>query len=107
MADSDMPEDAYYRVTVEKIARYRIQAAKDHPDDPEAVEEICNCGQVEELVDQADDEMEVLDMYLRNRWWEQVATSTENEVDIDYNPSHETEQGDTDWSESDTAEKKA
>ena len=53
-------------------------------DDPEAVEELCNCGQVEELVVQADNEMKVMDMYLRNRWWELVKP-----VDIEYNPSDE------------------
>eukprot|EP00957_Ditylum_brightwellii_P105132 8013646-Ditylum_brightwellii.AAC.1 len=49
MAASDMPEDAQYRINVEKIARYRIKAAQENLDDPEMVEELCNCGQVEEL----------------------------------------------------------
>ena len=26
MANSDMPEDAFYRVTMEKVIRYRLQA---------------------------------------------------------------------------------
>uniref|UniRef100_A0A6U1QVV9 Uncharacterized protein n=1 Tax=Cyclophora tenuis TaxID=216820 RepID=A0A6U1QVV9_CYCTE len=85
MAASDMPESAFYRSTLEKLCRYRIQAAQENPDDPEKVEEICNCGQVEELVLQADDEMEVLQMYIRNRWWEEV----EQDVDILYDPDPE------------------
>mmetsp|Transcript_6482 Transcript_6482/g.12205 ORF Transcript_6482/g.12205 Transcript_6482/m.12205 type:complete len:169 (+) Transcript_6482:2672-3178(+) len=76
-----MPETAQYRINIEKIARHRINAAKLHPDNPEKVEELCNCGQVEELVQQADDEMIVMDMYLRNRWWETV-----KEVEIEYAP---------------------
>ena len=91
MASSDMPESAHYRIILEKICRFRIQAAQENPDDPEKVEEICNCGQVEELVEQADDEMEVLEMYLRNRWWERV-----EEAEIEYNPDPE---DDDEWIE--------
>lgn len=94
MAASDMPETAEYYKTVEKISRYRIQVAQENIDDPEKVEELINCGQVEELVDQAEDEMEVLEMYLRNRWWEYV-----KDVDIDENPPAEDEQGDVEWSD--------
>lgn len=81
MAASDMPETAMYRSTMEALCRYRIQACLDHPDDPEKVEELCNCGQVEELVQQADNEMLVLDMYLKGRYWEQIV-----DVDTDMNP---------------------
>lgn len=45
-----MPVDAQYRINVEKICRYRIKAAQENLEDPEKVEELCNCGQVEELV---------------------------------------------------------
>ena len=50
MAASDMPPTAQYYVNVSQIANYRIQAALDNPDDPEKIEELCQCGQVEELV---------------------------------------------------------
>jgi NADH dehydrogenase (ubiquinone) 1 alpha subcomplex subunit 5 len=82
MSASDLPESAQYRVDVEKIARYRIKIAMENPEDPEMVEELCQCGQVEELVEQAKDEMEVLDMYLKERLWEFV----DFDVDIEYNP---------------------
>jgi NADH dehydrogenase (ubiquinone) 1 alpha subcomplex subunit 5 len=82
MAASDMPETAQYRSDVEKISRYRIKIAMENPEDPEMVEDLCQCGQVEELVQQADDEMEVLEMYLKERMWELV----DSEVDIEYNP---------------------
>jgi NADH dehydrogenase (ubiquinone) 1 alpha subcomplex subunit 5 len=84
MAASDMPETAQYRVDVTKIANYRIQMATEHSDDPDLVEELCQCGQVEELVQQADDEMIVLDMYLKERMWELVDADVD--VEIDYNP---------------------
>ena len=80
MAESDMPETAAYRQAVEKIARYRIKACMDYPDDPDMVEELCNCGQVEELIQQADKEMSCLEMYLRTRMWEIVE---------EYNKDHE------------------
>eukprot|EP00979_Chaetoceros_neogracilis_P014708 scaffold4826_cov274-Chaetoceros_neogracile.AAC.37 len=88
-----MPETAQYRINIEKIANYRINAATSFPDDPEKVEELCNCGQVEELVEQADNEMIVTEMYLRNRWWEIV-----READIDYQPAEKEggEHGDID-----------
>jgi NADH dehydrogenase (ubiquinone) 1 alpha subcomplex subunit 5 len=83
MSASDLPENAQYRVDLEKIARYRIKVAMEHPDDPDMVEDLCMCGQVEELVQQAKDEMQVLDMYLATRLWEQIP---DIEADIDYNP---------------------
>uniref|UniRef100_A0A7S2RYW5 Uncharacterized protein n=1 Tax=Eucampia antarctica TaxID=49252 RepID=A0A7S2RYW5_9STRA len=94
MEASDMPASAQYRINLEQICRFRIQAAQDHPDDPEKVEELCNCGQVEELVEQADNENIVLEMYLKNRWWEYVKGNTE----IEYNPVNTDDHGDDiDW----------
>ena len=57
MAASDLPETSQYRVDIEKIARYRIKVAMENAEDPEMVEELCQCGQVEELAEQAKDEM--------------------------------------------------
>ena len=102
LAASDMPPTAAYRRNVEKICRHRINAARENPDDPEKVEEICNCGQVEELVIQADNEMIVMDMYLKNRWWELVKP-----VEVEYNPDPEDDHGDDiDWGDEPPAEKK-
>jgi NADH dehydrogenase (ubiquinone) 1 alpha subcomplex subunit 5 len=84
IAASDMPETAEYRITVEAIARYRIKVCEENFDDPEKIEELIECGQVEELVLQAQDEMIVLDMYLEKRYWEKV---TPNEVEWDWNPN--------------------
>jgi NADH dehydrogenase (ubiquinone) 1 alpha subcomplex subunit 5 len=82
MAASDLPETAQYRVDIEKISRYRIKMAMENPDDPDLVEDLCQGGQVEELVEQSKDEMIVLDMYLKERLWEFV----NSEVEIQYNP---------------------
>jgi len=84
MAASDLPENAQYRVDLENISNYRIQIATEHPDDPEMVEELCQCGQVEELVQQAELEMGVLEMYLKERLWEEI--DYEVDVDVQHNP---------------------
>jgi NADH dehydrogenase (ubiquinone) 1 alpha subcomplex subunit 5 len=84
MAASDMPETAQYRINVEAIARYRIKVCEDNFEDPEKIEELIECGQVEELVLQAQEEMIVLDMYLKERFWEQISP---NEVEWDWNPN--------------------
>lgn len=84
MAASDLPEKAQYRVDITKIANYRIRIATEHADDPDMVEELCQCGQVEELVQQADEEMMVLDMYLKERLWEDIDYDVD--VEIEYNP---------------------
>jgi NADH dehydrogenase (ubiquinone) 1 alpha subcomplex subunit 5 len=87
MAASDMPATAQYRIDVEKIARYRIKVAMENPDDPDLVEDLCQCGQVEELVVQAEEEMEVLEMYLETRMWELVEDNEEDNVDTNPDPS--------------------
>jgi len=83
MATSDLPENAQYRVDLEQISNYRIKIATENPDDPEMVEELCQCGQVEELVKQSELEMGVLEMYLKERLWEEI--DYEVEIDIEHN----------------------
>ena len=101
MEASDMPETAQYRMDVEKIARYRIKVAMENPDDPEMVEELCQCGQVEELVEQAHDEMEVLDMYLKERMWERVNPNVSIDVENNPDPSFDNEGIEDDYDDED------
>jgi NADH dehydrogenase (ubiquinone) 1 alpha subcomplex subunit 5 len=72
MDASDMPETAQYRIDVTKWCNYVLRQVRDNPDNPEAVEEAVRMGQVEELIDMADDEMICLDVYLKTRMWELV-----------------------------------
>ena len=83
MEASDMPETAQYRIDVTKWCNYVVASVKANPDDPEAVEEAVQMGQVEELIDMADDEMICLDVYLETRMWELVAAANPN---VDFNP---------------------
>jgi NADH dehydrogenase (ubiquinone) 1 alpha subcomplex subunit 5 len=81
MEASDMPETAQYRIDVTKWCNYVIKQAKENPDDPEAVEDAVRMGQVEELIEMAEDEMIALDCYLRTRMWELVG-----KPEIDFEP---------------------
>lgn len=88
MEASDMPETAQYRIDVTKWCNYTLRAVKENPEDPEAVEELCRMGQVEEMIEQADDEMAVLDMYLEDRIWELVEQANPS-VDYSADPTRD------------------
>lgn len=78
-----MPETAQYRIDVTKWCNFVIKTVKENPDDPEAVEDAVNMGQVEELIEMAEDEMVAMDTYLKTRMWELVAKTNPS---IDFNP---------------------
>jgi len=78
-----MPETAQYRIDVTKWCNYVIKTVKENPEDPEAVEDAVQMGQVEELIEMADDEMICLDTYLETRMWEVVAQYNPT---VDFNP---------------------
>lgn len=84
MEASDMPETAQFRIDVTKWCNFVIKTVKENPDDPEAVEDAVQMGQVEELIQMADDEMVALDVYLESRMWELVAAA--NPATVDFNP---------------------
>jgi ETC complex I subunit conserved region len=85
MEASDMPETAFYRIEVTKWCNYVIATTKANPDDPEAVEDSVNMGQVEELIELAEDEMIALDCYLESRMWELVEEANKT-FSIVFNP---------------------
>jgi len=78
MEGSDMPETAQYRIDVTKWCNYVIATTKANPTDPEAVEDAVNMGQVEELIEMAEDEMVAMDTYLKTRMWELVSDNIGN-----------------------------
>jgi ETC complex I subunit conserved region len=83
---SDMPETAQYRADVTKWCQYVIEQVKANPNDPEAVEDAVNMGQVEELIEMADDEMVAMDVYLKARMWELVEQSGAPSVEFNPDP---------------------
>ena len=78
-----MPETAQFRIDVTKWCNFVIAQADANPEDPEAVEDAVQMGQVEELIEMAKDEMVALDTYLETRMWELVA---ESNPEVDLNP---------------------
>jgi hypothetical protein len=83
MEASDMPETAQYRIDVTKWANFVMATAQANPDDPEAVEDAVQMGQVEELLEMADDEMIALHAYLEVRMWELVEAANPH---VDFQP---------------------
>mmetsp|Transcript_15626 Transcript_15626/g.32161 ORF Transcript_15626/g.32161 Transcript_15626/m.32161 type:complete len:140 (-) Transcript_15626:146-565(-) len=68
----EIPHDAGYRINAEKVANFRISKAQDSNGDIESVEKAIACGQIEELIRQAEDEMEVVEMFINDKLWEDM-----------------------------------
>jgi NADH dehydrogenase (ubiquinone) 1 alpha subcomplex subunit 5 len=56
-------EAAAYKDAVERITKYRLSVAEKHAEES-AIEKEINCGQLEELIEQAEDELSVIPVYL-------------------------------------------
>ncbi|GMI38781.1 hypothetical protein TeGR_g11264 [Tetraparma gracilis] len=70
-----IPANAAYRENIEAIANFRINTCKEAPGDSydarcEHIETVVNCGQIEELIIQAEDELEVIEVYIEEKMWE-------------------------------------
>ena len=81
---SEIPETAQYRIDVTKWANFVLKTAQEHPDDPEAVEDAVRMGQVEELIEMADDENVAMSAFIDARLWEYIE---ETAVDFDPDPT--------------------
>jgi len=64
-----MPEHAVYRQNVEKFTNYRLQVCQE-TEDWEEIEKKVGCGQVEELILQAKDELELIPKMAEWKPWE-------------------------------------
>ncbi|GAB9465550.1 hypothetical protein Gpo141_00002956 [Globisporangium polare] len=64
-----LPEDAVYRTSVERITNYRLKVVLGNEDE-HVIEKEINMGQLEELIEQAEDELSVIPVYLENKLWE-------------------------------------
>ncbi|KAF4322586.1 hypothetical protein BBO99_00003789 [Phytophthora kernoviae] len=80
------PEAKNYRNAVEKITNFRLNVVETHEDVSEAgddgtilvedtIERTINCGQLEELIEQAEDELSVIPVYLEHKLWESPVES--------------------------------
>lgn len=64
-----MPEDAAYRVNVEKITKYRLEVVNKN-EDPDKIEQILNVGQMPEIIEQAQDELDLIPYMANWKPWE-------------------------------------
>lgn len=55
-----VPEDEGYRKAVESFTRHRLKVCREE-EDWEAIEKRLGCGQVEELIEEAQDELKLID----------------------------------------------
>lgn len=70
-----IPEDAVYRKSVEATANYRMKVAMDMAEET-AIESDIGFGQIEELLEQAEEELELIDFFAANRGWDRTPDPT-------------------------------
>jgi len=63
-----IPADAQYRVNVEKFTNYRLSICETETD-PEVIERKIMQGQVEELIEQAEDELNLIPLMAEWKPW--------------------------------------
>lgn len=63
-----MPEDEGYRKAVESFTRHRLKVCREE-EDWEAIEKRLGCGQVEELIEEAQDELKLIDRMIEWDPW--------------------------------------
>ncbi|CBK21264.2 subunit NDUFA5 [Blastocystis hominis] len=64
-----IPANTEYRKNVEAFTKYRKNVVEQN-EDIKTIERIIGCGQVEELVEQANDELSLIEDYYQYRIWE-------------------------------------
>ncbi|KAJ1888615.1 hypothetical protein LPJ66_008484 [Kickxella alabastrina] len=69
-----IPESAVYRQSVEAITTQRLKIVEQN-EDTEKIEELINCGQIEELIDQAEDEIKLVSRMAEWKAWEALEVS--------------------------------
>lgn len=65
----EIPEEAAYRTNVEKITKYRMGVVKDN-DGIEEIEAKLNIGQIAEVIEQAEDELQLIPQMAEWKPWE-------------------------------------
>jgi NADH dehydrogenase (ubiquinone) 1 alpha subcomplex subunit 5 len=73
-----MPDHVPYRKDVENFTNWRMQVVKDNQDITE-IERIVGTGQVEELIEQAKDELKLIPEYSAWKCWELPQASPDDD----------------------------
>lgn len=72
---SQIPENAAYRSNVEKVVKYRLDIVNS-TEDIEKIEAALNIGQMPEIIEQAQDELELIPHMARWKPWESSSKPT-------------------------------
>uniref|UniRef100_A0A7S2S4N5 Uncharacterized protein n=1 Tax=Mucochytrium quahogii TaxID=96639 RepID=A0A7S2S4N5_9STRA len=56
----EYPKENTYRTSVEQITNFRLKVVKEN-EDIDTIEETIDCGQVEELIEQAEEELDLME----------------------------------------------
>lgn len=64
-----IPKDAHYRLSVEQITNYRLKVVESTEDEA-VIEKDIGGGQLEELIEQAKDELHLIPIYFEDKLWE-------------------------------------
>ena len=73
-AVSKMPQDAAYRKYTEELVRNRAAVVEKYGNDWKKVEQEINCGQIEELIIQAENELSLARNMMTWKPWEPLVT---------------------------------
>ncbi|CAN8067869.1 unnamed protein product [Agarophyton chilense] len=68
-AVNEIPETAKYRANVEKITNYRMGIISENQD-INKIEKTLNVGQIEEVIEQAEDELQLIPRMIEWKPWE-------------------------------------
>ncbi|MED6118309.1 hypothetical protein PIB30_001539 [Stylosanthes scabra] len=73
-----VPEDEGYRKAVESFTRHRLKVCEEE-EDWENIEKRLGCGQVEELIEEAEDELKLIDKMIE---WDPWGVPDDHEVEV-------------------------
>jgi NADH dehydrogenase (ubiquinone) 1 alpha subcomplex subunit 5 len=59
-----LPAEAAYAKHLKSLTEFRLKVVEESSDNRDTIEDIIDCGQMEELIEQAEQELQVLDMML-------------------------------------------
>ncbi|CAI5740742.1 unnamed protein product [Peronospora destructor] len=70
------PEAKNYRNAVEQITNFRLNVVETNEEE-DVIERTIDCGQLEELIEQAEDELSVIPVYIEHKLWESPVEAAE------------------------------
>mmetsp|Transcript_8998 Transcript_8998/g.16321 ORF Transcript_8998/g.16321 Transcript_8998/m.16321 type:complete len:140 (-) Transcript_8998:67-486(-) len=70
-----------YKSNALQIANFRLKTIAESEGSVDHIEAEIDCGQIEELIIQAQDELKVVDMYYENKLWESIHVPEEEFVE--------------------------